>query len=420
MMARAKKPWSKTIEEGGVAVRLFERGDTIYRDIRLEGGVRDKKSLGHGDRSLAEQQARALARRVSELRFAGHSGLLTFGQLAALYERDRVPVLAPARQRGVRGMLRLLEQHFGRSFDLNDFSQHTVDAYVRARSSGKVKSARHRTPRAGVSAGTIRNELHLLGAMIVWGQSVKIGGRRLIGGDPMAGIIIPAEKNARRPIATEARYRALLAVADTVEPSGRFRCVLTLARMTGRRIAAICQLRRSDVLLSVSEMRRALAAGGMDLAHADHWPSGAIVWPASTDKLGFESITPISAEARAALEAYLRSRPSLGDAPLFPGLEDVTKPIKKEIAGYWLSKAEIAAELDHMERGGYHQFRRLWASERRHLPAQDVAAAGGWRSLHVMRTAYQQADAQTVHSVVESRPGGPTQGPASTEVKQAQ
>lgn len=73
-----------------------------------------------------------------------------------------------------------------------------------------------------------------------------------------------------------------------------------------------------------------------------------------------------------------------------------------------------------MERGGYHQFRRLWASERRHLPAQDVAAAGGWRSLQVMRSAYQHADAKTVFGVVDFEAGGPTSDTPQTQVKQAQ
>ena len=80
-------------------------------------------------------------------------------------------------------------------------------------------------------------------------------------------------------------------------------------------------------------------------------------------------------------------RPSLGDATLFPSVEDVTKPIRKEIAGHWLTKAETKAKLDHMERGGYHQFRRLWA--------------------------------QTVFSVVDFLSGGPTSDTAKTEMKQA-
>lgn len=419
-MPRKRKGWSKTIEEAGVSIRLFARGGMIYRDVRLEDGGRDKKSLGHADRELAESQARILARRMSELRYAGQSGTVTLGQLSALYERDRVPLLSLARQRSVRAMLRLLERHFGRAFDLDDLGQHAADGYVRVRQSGALRSARHRTPRDGVSAGTIRNELHLLEAMITWGQGVRIGGRRLLAGDPMVGVVIPSEKNARRPIANQARYDALRAVADVAEPSGRFRCVLALARHTGRRINAIVSLRRSDVLLTREQLRAALAAYAMDLAHADAWPQGAIRWPSSSDKLGFEAITPIGTETRAALDDYLRTLPSLGDAPLFPSSADPSRPLGKEMAGWWLRKAERLAKLEHLERGGYHAFRRAWASERRHLPAQDVAVAAGWRSLQVMRSAYMQADAQTVLSVVESRAAGPTKGSPRKKAKAAQ
>jgi hypothetical protein len=73
-----------------------------------------------------------------------------------------------------------------------------------------------------------------------------------------------------------------------------------------------------------------------------------------------------------------------------------------------------------MERGGYHAFRRAWASERRHLPAIDVMDAGGWRSLEVMRESYMHADAETVLSLVESRPAGPKKGPGRVKAKTAQ
>jgi hypothetical protein len=73
-----------------------------------------------------------------------------------------------------------------------------------------------------------------------------------------------------------------------------------------------------------------------------------------------------------------------------------------------LTRAEKLAKLAKLARGGFHPFRRMWASERRHLPAQDVAAAGGWRSLEVMRHAYQHADAAGMMSVVErDRPETP-------------
>jgi integrase len=101
-----------------------------------------------------------------------------------------------------------------------------------------------------------------------------------------------------------------------------------------------------------------------------------------------------------ALEAYQRDHPRIGDAPMFPAATDGSRPATKETAGYWLRRAEERAGVPKLERGQFHPYRRLWASERRHLPAQDVAAAGGWRSLEAMRTAYQHADAATMFGVV--------------------
>src|SRR5687768_12750108 len=112
---------------------------------------------------------------------------------------------------------------------------------------------------------------------------------------------------------------------NAAEPSGRFRCVLALVRHTGRRVNAIVSLRASDVLLTRQSMRAALAAYAMDLAHADAWPQGAIRWGAATDNLGFEAVTPISTEARAAVDMYLREHPKLVDAPLFASIEDASR-----------------------------------------------------------------------------------------------
>ena len=292
----------------------------------------------------------------------------------------------------------------GRAYVVDDLSQTAVNVYVKARTNGMVRSARHRTPERGVRAGTIRNELHLLATMLRWARGHRRNGRRLLTVDPLEGLTIPHEKNMRRPVATEARFLATLATADQVDPTGRFRTLLVLARHTGRRIAAMCSLHASDVLRTPDAIGRALAAAGMDLAYATHWPHGAIRWRAATDKLGFESVTPLSSEARAALDAYLETSPRVGDVPLFPSTNDPAVPVHKAHANWWLRRAEILAELPKLERAAWHAFRRLWASERRHLPAQDTAAAGGWRSLNVMRSAYQQANAATIYAVVANAP----------------
>lgn len=402
-MPRKRRAWSKVIEEAGLSVRVYERapGSLLYREVRAIDGTKDRKSLGHRDRALGEQQARALAIRLAELLHVGQVGPLRLGQLFFLFERDRLPLLSQERQRAIRSMLRLLEQHFGRELEVHDLTPQLVDGYVVARRSGAITSPRHRSREPGVRSGTIRNELHLLRAIVRWAQGHRVAGKRLLTLDPLVGLPIPQEKNARRPIATEGRFRKLLDQTDTIDRLGRFRCILVLARHTGRRISAICHLRAADVLRTREQVERALAAAGLDLRHAEHWPHGAIRWPEATDKLGFESVTPLGADARAALDSYLREHPRLGDAPLFPATTKRGQTVHKVLAGYWLRRAETLANLPHAERGGWHVWRRLWASERRHLPAQDVAAAGGWRSLEVMRTAYQHADAATVYQAVE-------------------
>jgi hypothetical protein len=46
-------------------------------------------------------------------------------------------------------------------------------------------------------------------------------------------------------------------------------------------------------------------------------------------------------------------------------------------------------------------FDRLWATERKHLPDVDVAAARGWRDTRALKLSYQQADPASVLGVVE-------------------
>ncbi|MFL5580075.1 MAG: tyrosine-type recombinase/integrase [Gemmatimonadaceae bacterium] len=403
MSPRARKPWSKVVEEAGVAVRVYERapGSLLYREVRDGAGAKDRKSLGHRDRAVAETQARALARRVAELRFAGSGGPLSLGQLWALYQLHRLPLLSAARRQAVRAQAALLERHFGRAFLVEDLSQHAVDAYVQARRSGALVAPRHRVAGAGVRAGTIRNELHLLSAIVRWARVFRLNARPLLAGDPMLGVAVPTEKNMRRPVATVERFEKTLAKADEADRTGRLRLLLVLARETGRRVNAILQLRAEDVLLTREAVARALGAAGLDVRAAEHWPHGAIRWSEAADKKGFEAVAPISEAARAAIDAYLRAHPKIGASPIFPAATDGARPATKETAGYWLRRAEELAGVSKLERGQFHPYRRLWASERRHLPAQDVAAAGGWRSLEVMRTAYQHADAATIFGVVE-------------------
>ena len=48
----------------------------------------------------------------------------------------------------------------------------------------------------------------------------------------------------------------------------------------------------------------------------------------------------------------------------------------------------------------WHAYRRKWATERKHLPDVDVAAAGGWTETSSLKRCYQQADEATMLEVV--------------------
>ena len=282
-------------------------------------------------------------------------------------------------------------------------SQTDVDTYASARRAGtlsplgKGKGQGDRPP-VHVRDGTLDGDFRWLSSVFNWARRHKHeDGRRLLAENPLHDVEWPREKNPRRPVASHQRYQATLAHVDAVDPAGRLRCILALARYTGRRESAICGLRASDVLLSPERHRAALAASGGDERDADHADQGAIRWTAENDKQGLLFIAPLQTAARVEVDYYLQRSPRVGDVPLFPG-SDPSKPVRKDVAARLLLKAELAAHLPKMAGGVFHPYRRLWASERRHQPDVDVAAAGGWKDTRALKSSYQHADAAKVRS----------------------
>jgi hypothetical protein len=431
---RRKAAWSRVVEAHGVRVRLFERKGVVYRDVVLgrttsaNGKPRtqhDIRSLEHGDRSLAEQQARELCKAIAEARLIGVGQALTLGQLFTAYRQHRLPALTPPRQREAKARMVMFTEAWGRDTNVLDISQSHVDLYCGRRRNMEIISPGLRPDADGkrrpgyrkpmpVRDGALHGELSWLSTAMNWARGHRKDGRRLLAENPLHGLEWPKEKNPRRPIASHERYTATTKHVDAVDPKGRLRCILALARYTGRRESAICELRASDLLLSPDRVRRALAAAGMDERQVGHMPHGAIRWRDESDKEGFLFVSPISKPAREALDAYLRHNPRLGDVPLFPApgprrskkkpapaARGPEKPIRRETAAKWLLRAEALAELPKLVGGVFHPYRRLWASERKALPDVDVAAAGGWRDTRALKRSYQQPDAATMLQVVE-------------------
>lgn len=65
------------------------------------------------------------------------------------------------------------------------------------------------------------------------------------------------------------------------------------------------------------------------------------------------------------------------------------------------NQAERLAQLAKQDGSLWHAYRRKWATERKHLPDADVAAAGGWApNSPALKVCYQQADEATMLQAV--------------------
>jgi integrase len=401
------KPKPLIVNVDGVRIRVYKpAGSRVwYAESRKEHGTADGKrrqSLEVTAKDEAKNLAAALARRLAAERKAGTATTapVTFDELRRLYLANKI--LKPARRYFMEQTLELFARALepgGRPFRMDDFGQTQAEVYIEARRTGRLRRA---NPRAkdNPRAGTLANELQALSTVCNWAMGFKQNGCRLLEHNPVRDVAMLREENPRRPVATVDRLDRLLAVADSIDRSGQFRLLLHMAAGTGRRISAILHLRRSDLLFGKDHVRAGLAAAGWPEGHAEEWPN-AVHWRAEHDKRGQAWVSPLPDRLRTELEAYVRRLAVVGDAWLFPGSKVPEKPTPRANTEHWLKRAEVAAGLPHQARGGWHAFRRAWATARKGYPISDVMQAGGWRDAKALQKAYTQADPATVRRVME-------------------
>ena len=196
----------------------------------------------------------------------------------------------------------------------------------------------------------------------------------------LVGFPIPDEPDPRRPVLRSDSAQALLTVAPAVHPL--LPLLIVVIATTGRRLGSVLGLQWSDIDL---EQRT-------------------IQWRAELDKGRRTWLSPLPAAAADALVARYRGLGSRSGAYVFPAPKNPDVPASRYLAAGWLRRAYRLAGVEKQRGSLWHAFRRKWATERKHYPVTDVAAAGGWRDINTLLTCYQHPDSDTMRAVVELSP----------------
>lgn len=419
-MGSKRKRWSYSAGERPDTVRVAERtfGAPVQvevwdPDARDGEGSYIRKSLGFkvraedGElipeaRDRAEEYAKAQARKLAEGR-GGVDGPPTVARILALYQRHRSARKSDRERRADERRAELWTRALGGSTFPERISLREWETFIDDRRTGAIDARGNpvsEDDRRPVSTRTVEADCRWLRYVFAWACDFRPadGSPTLLRDNPVTRRFlrrIPKDGTPRRPTATWDRYEAIRAKTDEVtmettwngkreERRSHLSEILDLAVATGRRLSAIRRLRYADLRLE----RTAEA------------PHGSIRWPADTDKAGKEHTVPLSPLGRRAVDRILRERPGVGDTVLFPAPKDPTEPVSRYLADRWLREAEDLAEVEPHDGSLWHAYRRMWATARKDLPAEDVAAAGGWSTVRMVSEVYSQADEETTLKVV--------------------
>jgi integrase len=234
----------------------------------------------------------------------------------------------------------------------------------------------------------VHGDFVMLHTVLRWACQVPTtDGGRWLERDPLDGVKVEQEQNPRRPIASFLRFEKTRAALQQLAEAAvdlpvkhrwiKIEFALVIAEATGRRLGSI----------------RALAWEDFDLEQ------GQIVWRAEADKKRKEWVVPMPDQLYEAVTAF-RERLGGTTGPVFTAERGKGKIMNRRQFLRWLDEAEQHAGLRKLPMGAWHPYRRKWATERKHLPLVDVAAAGGWKGTQMLLKCYQQPDPNTILAVM--------------------
>jgi integrase len=226
---------------------VYERepGGVIQIAVWIEGDGESRRSLGHRNRTKAEQEARNIMR----LREDGTSSPpptrepATLGELLEQYmayaTHTRQGCLKTERhRRDMSWRAIVLLRWFGHDCSVDRMTRNRIVDYVRARRSGVVGDKAVRTR-------SVQVDLTFFKAALSWACGSTDETVPLVVKNVLAGFPIPDEPDPRRPLLTEDAVNALLAVAAGVHPL--LPQLIVLVGSTGRRLGSVLGLEWGDI-----------------------------------------------------------------------------------------------------------------------------------------------------------------------------
>lgn len=332
-----------------------------------------RRDLGASDKAQRKEADRLGKMFIEDLAAARATGAtraaepMTLARLADRYASEGIRKGSTGYKSDILAAVRRVVAALGPDLLVTDIKPSHLNGYIATRTAEGRKVAG-------------RRDLVALAKACKWAE-----GDELIAVNPMAKPLAKeamcgGSSDVSRPFFTPEDVERLLAAEPKMKRRHpAFPVLIQLAWHTGRRIGALLTLRWEDVQLA-------------PIADSEE---GRVTWYAGVkaDKKKRQQTTRINREAHAALFAW-RMRCPDPTGYLFPARGDTSQPMGRTAPKKWLAQAEKLAGLRHQTHGGWHMFRRGWATARKHIPVQDVMLAGGWKDATTVQKCYQHATSE--------------------------
>lgn len=325
----------------------------------------------------------------------------TLEYLFGRYREERLPQFERRQYRQqVETAMNLFAEVWGGGLDVRYLDQSFIERFVARRRAGlhlTLESGGRKWYEPTESDTTLWHDFNYLRQVFDWALRLKSGTEWLLTGNPLDRLDLPRRRPGRVTVFTDVWFDSLWGVADEIDPSGRFRLMLVLARWTAPRQDSIGRLPRFSLCLTPEEVAGALERAQfrfVDPGEASRtWVHGAIYWPMEnekgaknyrTDPFQYDRVLPIGPFVRQEIDHYLAThwnrRGLDADAPLFPTDQDDSKPLYRDLPQKWFTAAEgllisLGKELPIRERTRWHGWRRQRRTELKNLRVHDKDAA---------------------------------------------